>query len=155
MSSCSAAVDVQFAFGFCVGGWDSLPKPQAQASGCINWATPDQFGHYREAKIVATKHHWFWQFNFVFQQLRVANKAAWTGYALYLEEDNFVAPDILIVLEQMIIITHNQVPHSSPYIYVLIYAELVTMTHISSTAHQYCVVAQYATRLRCCRFSVR
>ena len=88
---------------------------------------------YREAKIVATKHHWFWQFNFVFQQLRVANKAAWTGYALYLEEDNFVAPDILIVLKQMIIIAHNQVP---PYIYVLIYAELATVTYIHNIYHQ-------------------
>ncbi len=35
----------------CAGGWDSLPRDKAKASGCINWATPDKYGHYREAKV--------------------------------------------------------------------------------------------------------
>lgn len=37
----------------CAGGWDSLPRDKAKASGCINWATPDKYGHYREAKVRA------------------------------------------------------------------------------------------------------
>ena len=129
----------------CAGGWDSLKKPAAKASGCINWETPDQYGHYREAKFVAVKHHWFWQFNFLFQKLKVAAAVSvcnrptkahvlevgkppktrnvrrmeiragsrnrpcmrvcmqgqWSGYALYLEEDNYVAPDILNVLASL------------------------------------------------------
>ena len=43
----------------CAGGWDSLTKEKAKASGCINWATPDKYGHYREAKFTAVKHHWY------------------------------------------------------------------------------------------------
>ena len=35
----------------CAGGWDSLSRDKAKASGCINWATPDKYGHYREAKV--------------------------------------------------------------------------------------------------------
>ena len=50
---------------------------------------------------MAVKHHWWWQFNFVFQRLEVAAEGKWTGDVLYIEEDNYVAPDILTVLAQM------------------------------------------------------
>ena len=50
---------------------------------------------------MAVKHHWWWQFNFVFQRLEVAAEGKWTGDVLYIEEDNYVAPDILAVLAQM------------------------------------------------------
>jgi len=43
----------------CAGGWDSPKRDAAKKSGCLNWATPDKYGHYREAKFVAVKHHWF------------------------------------------------------------------------------------------------
>ena len=73
----------------------------------MNWSTPDKYGHYREAKFVAVKHHWFWQFNFLFQKLSVT-QTGWTGYALYIEEDNYVAPDLLTILAQMSDIAVNQ-----------------------------------------------
>ena len=92
----------------CAGGWDSLKKHEAKAIGCLNWATPDQYGHYREAKFVAVKHHWFWQFNFLFQKLRVASATDWTGYAFYMEEDHYAAPDTLSVLAQMVDIAQTQ-----------------------------------------------
>ena len=28
---------------------------------CQNYAYPDKYGHYREAKYCQTKHHWFWK----------------------------------------------------------------------------------------------
>eukprot|EP01052_Picozoa_sp_SAG31_P015144 SAG31_NODE_965_length_10696_cov_10.487213_5_plen_350_part_00 len=72
--------------------------------GCLNWATPDKFGHYREAKFTAVKHHWWWQFNFVFSQLKVTTNegSGHTGWVLYVEEDNYLAPDVMATLNQMI-----------------------------------------------------
>ena len=34
---------------------------RARAVGCNNAATPDMYGHYREAKFTMTKHHWWWK----------------------------------------------------------------------------------------------
>jgi hypothetical protein len=59
-------------------------------------------------QFVAVKHHWYWQFNFIFQQLDVTKPGAWDGHALYIEEDNYVAPDLLAVLNQMSSIAENQ-----------------------------------------------
>lgn len=38
---------------------------------CNNAYYPDSYGHYREAKFVQTKHHWWWKANRVFDQLEV------------------------------------------------------------------------------------
>ena len=44
-----------------------LPPPplsavlRAQAMNCTNAEHPDTYGHYREAKITAVKHHWWWK----------------------------------------------------------------------------------------------
>jgi hypothetical protein len=59
-------------------------------------------------QFVAVKHHWYWQFNFIFQRLEVAKPDDWHGYALYIEEDNYAAPDLLAVLGQMSDIAQNQ-----------------------------------------------
>ena len=37
-------------------------------------------GHYREAKFTAVKHHWWWQFNFVFSQLALTSAAGHQGW---------------------------------------------------------------------------
>ena len=59
-------------------------------------------------QFVAVKHHWYWQFNFIFQRLEVTKPGSWDGHALYIEEDNYVAPDLLAVLAQMSSIAENQ-----------------------------------------------
>ena len=34
---------------------------RAREIGCNNAATPDMFGHYRQAKFTMIKHHWWWK----------------------------------------------------------------------------------------------
>lgn len=34
---------------------------RAQKLNCTNAEHPDSYGHYREAKITAIKHHWWWK----------------------------------------------------------------------------------------------
>ncbi len=34
---------------------------RAQKLNCTNADHPDSYGHYREAKITAIKHHWWWK----------------------------------------------------------------------------------------------
>ncbi len=75
-----------------------LARGEALARGCNSAASPDSYGHYRESKYCAIKHHWWWKSAFVFGQLRAI--ASYTGPVLFLEEDHVVAPDALHVLHQ-------------------------------------------------------
>ena len=69
-------------------------------TNCTNSKWPDLHGHYREAKYSQTKHHWWWKLTFIFQHLRVTKY--FTGHVVFIEEDHFLAPDFLQLLEMMI-----------------------------------------------------
>lgn len=71
-------------------------KQQAKQLGCLNAETPDMYGHYREARFTMIKHHWWWKLNTVFDGLRETRHDR--GLVLLLEEDHFVAPDLLLAL---------------------------------------------------------
>ena len=78
----------------------SIKKHDALRMRCVNAANPDTYGHYREFKIVQIKHHWFWKLSFVFDSY------AFTKYnknfgILLLEEDYYLLPDTLFVLEKL------------------------------------------------------
>eukprot|EP00047_Mylnosiga_fluctuans_P005686 m.242056 g.242056 ORF g.242056 m.242056 type:complete len:496 (-) comp13958_c0_seq1:158-1645(-) len=70
-----------------------MPRASAIAAGCNSAEFPDKYGHYRESKFCAIKHHWWWKSIFVFERLRVLQ--TYPGYMLFLEEDHAVAPDAL------------------------------------------------------------
>ncbi|CAM9921091.1 unnamed protein product [Lampetra planeri] len=72
---------------------------EAQRLGCTNAATPDRFGHYREAAFTQAKHHWWWKLHFVWRGLRMLR--GHPGPVLLLEEDHFVLPDALALLASM------------------------------------------------------
>lgn len=74
-------------------------KQKALEIKCQNADHPDMFGHYREAAIVQTKHHWWWKANRVFDHLDVMRHH--TGLVLFIEEDHYVAEDFLYVLKNM------------------------------------------------------
>ncbi len=38
-----------------------IPSFRAIEMNCTNALHPDSFGHYREAKVTAIKHHWWWK----------------------------------------------------------------------------------------------
>ena len=68
-------------------------------SNCTNSRWPDVHGHYREAKYSQTKHHWWWKLNWIFQHLTITKY--FTGHVLFIEEDHYLAPDFLLLLDMM------------------------------------------------------
>lgn len=74
-------------------------KENALERKCLNALYPDMYGHYREAAFTQMKHHWWWKLNRIFDQLEVTRYH--TGLLLLLEEDYYVAPDFLLVLNQL------------------------------------------------------
>ncbi|XP_059898507.1 alpha-1,6-mannosyl-glycoprotein 2-beta-N-acetylglucosaminyltransferase [Gadus macrocephalus] len=66
-------------------------RDQAVRSGCLNAEHPDSYGHYREAAITQTKHHWWWKMHFVWE--RVGAVQGYHGFAVFLEEDHYLLPD--------------------------------------------------------------
>ncbi|KAJ3606195.1 hypothetical protein NHX12_025716 [Muraenolepis orangiensis] len=67
-------------------------REQAVQSGCLNAEYPDSYAHYREPAVAQTKHHWWWKMHFVWE--RVAAMQGYRGFAVFLEEDNYVLPDL-------------------------------------------------------------
>ncbi|XP_034239606.1 alpha-1,6-mannosyl-glycoprotein 2-beta-N-acetylglucosaminyltransferase-like [Thrips palmi] len=53
----------------------------------------------REPLVTVAKHHWWWLHNFVFNEVLVAAK--YKGVTLFLEEDMYLSPDALHVLDRM------------------------------------------------------
>ncbi|XP_047480973.1 E3 ubiquitin-protein ligase BRE1A-like [Penaeus chinensis] len=74
--------------------------PSDSDQDCLNKAWPDKYGHYREPQFTQIKHHWWWKINRVFDVLRVTKN--WTGIVLSLEEDHYLLPDTLHVLNLLL-----------------------------------------------------
>jgi len=75
-------------------------KAEAERIKCQNWQHPDKYGHFRVAQLTQIKHHWWWKMNYVFDE--VVGKFNMTGWVLLLEEDHYVTPDLLHVLNKII-----------------------------------------------------
>ena len=67
---------------------------------CNNAANPDSYGNYREFNIVQIKHHWFWKLAFLFENYSFIKNNKNAG-VLLLEEDYYLMPDALFVLEKL------------------------------------------------------
>ncbi|KRY77248.1 Alpha-1,6-mannosyl-glycoprotein 2-beta-N-acetylglucosaminyltransferase, partial [Trichinella pseudospiralis] len=77
-----------------------IDKAQAQKEKCLNWDSPDRYGHYREASLTQIKHHWWWKINYVFDGIpRLKNYNDWV---LLLEEDHYVSPDFLYTFDYIV-----------------------------------------------------
>lgn len=77
-----------------------ISKDQALKTGCLNAEHPDSYGHYREASITQTKHHWWWKLHFVWERVQVMQ--GYGGFAIFLEEDNYILPDFFHFYKSMI-----------------------------------------------------
>jgi alpha-1,6-mannosyl-glycoprotein beta-1,2-N-acetylglucosaminyltransferase len=75
-------------------------KHEALKMRCNNAASPDSYGNYREYNIVQIKHHWFWKLAFVFENY-LLNKNNKNAGVLLLEEDYYLMPDALFVLDKL------------------------------------------------------
>lgn len=69
-----------------------IPKDSALKTGCLNAEHPDSYGHYREASITQTKHHWWWKMHFVWERVKALQ--GYNGFVIFLEEDNYILPDL-------------------------------------------------------------
>lgn len=78
----------------------SLSKAEAIKVNCNNRFYPDQYGHYREEKIVQIKHHWFWKISYVFERLKVTKNLE-NLQILLLEEDHYLMPDSIYMLRKL------------------------------------------------------
>ncbi|VDO92324.1 unnamed protein product [Soboliphyme baturini] len=77
-----------------------MTKQQAEKAKCLNWKTPDKYGHYRRAELSQIKHHWWWKINYVFDGIeRLRN---FDGWIIFLEEDHYVSPDILHTFDYIV-----------------------------------------------------
>lgn len=80
-------------------------KSDAIKMNCTNAIFPDMYGHYREAKVVQAKLHWWWKVNFIFDQLHFLR--SFMGFVLFVEEDNYLAEDFVDVFDQLKSISFN------------------------------------------------
>lgn len=85
-----------------------ISKDNALKTGCLNAEHPDSYGHYREAFITQTKHHWWWKLHFVWE--RVQAMQGYSGFAIFLEEDNYILPDFFHFYKSMIEYRKNSCP---------------------------------------------
>lgn len=77
-----------------------ISKDNAVKTGCLNAEHPDSYGHYREAFITQTKHHWWWKLHFVWERVHVMQ--GYSGFAVLLEEDNYLLPDFFSFYKSMV-----------------------------------------------------
>ncbi|XP_068609854.1 alpha-1,6-mannosyl-glycoprotein 2-beta-N-acetylglucosaminyltransferase [Brachionichthys hirsutus] len=75
-------------------------KDDALKTGCLNAEHPDSYGHYREASVTQTKHHWWWKLHFVWERVQVMQ--GYSGFVIFLEEDNYLFPDFFHFYKLMI-----------------------------------------------------
>ncbi|XP_052263408.1 alpha-1,6-mannosyl-glycoprotein 2-beta-N-acetylglucosaminyltransferase-like [Dreissena polymorpha] len=76
-----------------------MRKEEAMKKKCNNAAFPDKYGHYREAKYCQIKHHWLWKLQHVYNKVHVMR--GYKGKILLLEEDYYVAPDIIHIIQMV------------------------------------------------------
>lgn len=85
-----------------------ISKDGALKMGCLNAKHPDSYGHYREAFITQTKHHWWWKLHFVWE--RVQAMQGYNGFVIFLEEDNYILPDMFSFYKKMAAFRKNSCP---------------------------------------------
>lgn len=85
-----------------------ISKDNALKTKCLNAEHPDSYGHYREAFITQTKHHWWWKLHFVWE--RVYAMQGYSGFVVFLEEDNYILPDFFHFYKSVIEFRKNSCP---------------------------------------------
>lgn len=85
-----------------------MSKDKAREAQCLNAEHPDTYGHYRESFITQTKHHWWWKMHFVWE--RVQAMQGYSGFVLFLEEDNYMLPDFFSFYKLMLELREQKCP---------------------------------------------
>lgn len=85
-----------------------ISKEDAVKKGCLNAECPDSYGHYREASFTQTKHHWWWKLHFVWERIQILQ--GYGGYVVFMEEDNYILPDLYHYLKVMVELKKRECP---------------------------------------------
>ncbi|KAM9355837.1 alpha-1,6-mannosyl-glycoprotein 2-beta-N-acetylglucosaminyltransferase [Pholidichthys leucotaenia] len=85
-----------------------ISKTDAVRTGCLNAEHPDSYGHYREASVTQTKHHWWWKLHFVWERVQAVQ--GYSGFIVFLEEDNYIVPDFFHFYKLMMLFRKNSCP---------------------------------------------
>ncbi|KAG7508267.1 alpha-1,6-mannosyl-glycoprotein 2-beta-N-acetylglucosaminyltransferase-like [Solea senegalensis] len=85
-----------------------ISKENALKTRCLNAEQPDAYGHYREAFITQPKHHWWWKLHFMWERVQVMQ--GYSGFVIFLEEDNYILPDFFHFYKSMIEFRKNNCP---------------------------------------------
>ena len=72
---------------------------EAIKSGCINALHPDHYKHYREAKYVQLKHHWYWKLQYTFKKILPLDD--YSTHVILLEDDYYVTRDMLTTFNDL------------------------------------------------------
>lgn len=85
-----------------------MARDSAVKTGCLNAQHPDSYGHYREAAVTQTKHHWWWKLHFVWERVQVMQ--GYSSFVIFLEEDNYILPDFVNFYKSMVEFRENKCP---------------------------------------------
>jgi len=85
-----------------------VTKVKAVKTGCNNALHPDAYGHYREVKFVQIKHHWYWKLHMLFNGIHCLHDK--DNLVLLLEEDYYVLPDVLHVMDLTVAAAERDCP---------------------------------------------
>ncbi|XP_054260420.1 alpha-1,6-mannosyl-glycoprotein 2-beta-N-acetylglucosaminyltransferase-like isoform X2 [Macrosteles quadrilineatus] len=91
----------------------NLEVAEARSRECEGAQTPDQNGHFRQAEVSQSKHHWWWMYNMVFEKVHILKQ--YNGPVLFLEEGQFVAPDTVHMLRLMTELAAVQCPECNSF----------------------------------------
>lgn len=75
--------------------------PGAEPKSCVKGLDCVE-SKFRNPEAAQSKHHWWWQANQIFDHLTALKN--FTGPVLFLEENNYVSPDILITYKVLILL---------------------------------------------------
>uniref|UniRef100_A0A0N4ZCM6 Alpha-1,6-mannosyl-glycoprotein 2-beta-N-acetylglucosaminyltransferase n=1 Tax=Parastrongyloides trichosuri TaxID=131310 RepID=A0A0N4ZCM6_PARTI len=77
----------------------SISKDEAYRVNCSSRSQFDSYDHYRNPKLSQIKHHWWWKLNYTFE--KVLKRFKITGKIILIEEDHYVMPDAIHVLNSI------------------------------------------------------
>eukprot|EP00897_Mesotaenium_endlicherianum_P010810 jgi/Mesen1/9758/ME000007S09817 len=69
---------------------------------------PDQFGSYRDPRIISLKHHWWWMMNTVWDGL--PETRGFRGHVMFVEEDHFLFPNALRTAQRLVALKRTLCP---------------------------------------------
>uniref|UniRef100_A0AC35U8C6 Alpha-1,6-mannosyl-glycoprotein 2-beta-N-acetylglucosaminyltransferase n=1 Tax=Rhabditophanes sp. KR3021 TaxID=114890 RepID=A0AC35U8C6_9BILA len=76
-----------------------MTKQKALKEKCLSVNQSDTYGHFRSKKLSQIKQHWWWKLNYVFGKIMPKYNLA--GQVILIEEDHYVMPDMLHMLDEM------------------------------------------------------